>query len=363
MIRQIPGNAMKVFNEVSRGGHTRWLNALVLGSGGRLGKILTPEMQKSGMNVFSNTREITGASESAIGKSLVENRIDVIVNTAVVSEGSREEMQAVNVELPSRVAKAAQVQGIPFIQVSSTATQVSGVGPSMPYADSKRDAENELLEMNNSGKIKIARLDALVGGSARGKIDISYMMRAGVALHFKGISPIFQPTSYRATSIGLTNMALACADPDRVKSVPSVVNFAGAPISISDFVRMLDEKAIELHVNPLELLAIADVVQNGSLTPEFLLLAISSGKDPKIHCNADFIDFLGDEKLPTTDDLIMDIRNQSCPLEFLKSACEIVRNISDKPRLVREVAKLAYSSVVSPSGLSMRMPENRVLSS
>jgi hypothetical protein len=346
MIRIFSANSPKVLDKIPAKGSPRNLNALVLGIGGRLGQELGPEMLDRGMTVFSNTREIGKAPVGAIAKVLAENKIDVIVNAAVVSEGSRESMQEVNVELPVRVAQAALSADIPFIQISSTATQVSGIDASQtPYAHSKLEAENRLGVLPN---VKTGRLDALVGGGkVKGKIDITYMSKAGIAVHFKGISPTFQPTSYKAVSVGLANMALACTDSALMTTVPDVVNFVGNPISVSDFVRHLDQKALELHVDPATLLGLAAAVENGSLTPEFLHLAISSGKDPKIHCTADFMRFLGSEKLPTVEDLVKDIRDQCCPLLFMQSSLDIIRKVPDKVRLVREVAKFAISTAKS----------------
>ena len=316
------------------------VTAVIFGAGGRLGKELAVKMNGLGFDVLASSRVISTASEAEIGASLKEKNVSVIFNAAVESTGSLASMRNVNVDMPLRAASAAKKQGnIPFIHISTTATQVEGLGEHTPYATSKLEAEKALKDFDN---VKIARLDALTGDSSD-KIHIGHMAGGGlpVSVILKGGERFFQPTSYKAASSALANMSLACLSEEGMRALPSVMNFAGDPIAINDFVRMLNKTALEFHIAPEDLLEIARVVQNGSLTPEFLHLAKNSSDNYKIHCNEAFRSLLGSEGLPTHADLVQEMNEITCPIQTVKSGYSIYKGLKDKLGLFSAVGKLA----------------------
>ncbi len=322
------------------------LNCLVTGAAGRLGQTMGPMIQKLGMDVFGSSREISTASQEEMRRALRKSKIKVIVNAAVVSEGDRDQMQSVNVKMPLRLAKAAKDEGIPFIQLSTTATQIHGIGNHTPYAATKLQAEEELMKLKN---VKISRLDALIGDRTSSKIHVGHMAGIGsflpISIHLKGGDNFFQPVSYNLASFGLANMSLLCAREDSVESIPSIIHIAGDSISISDFVRELNQNALELHISPEELLGIAEIVQNGSLTPEFLHLAMHARQNPTTYCNADFKRLLGNERLPSPIELAKEMSGLTSSFEILKNGCDILSNISDKRGLAKEIQKLISRNV------------------
>jgi nucleoside-diphosphate-sugar epimerase len=316
------------------------VSAVILGAGGRLGKEISAKMNDLGFDVLSSSRVISTASEGEIRASFKGKNIGLVINAAVESSGTLAGMRNVNVDMPLRVASAAKKQGnIPFIHISTTATQVEGLGEHTPYATTKLESEEALKGFDN---VKIARLDALTGDSSH-KIHIGHMAGGGlpVSVFLKGGERFFQPTSYKAASTALANMSLACLSEEGMKSLPSVMNFAGDPIAVNDFVRMLNQTALEFHIAPEDLLEIARVVQNGALTPEFLHLANSSSDNYKIHCNEAFRMLLGSEGLPTHADLVQEMNEITCPIQTVKGGYSIYQGVEDKLELLSVVAKFA----------------------
>ena len=61
-------------------------------------------------------------------------------------------------------------------------------------------------------------------------------------------------------------------------------------------------RAIYVHIDPKDLFALAGIVRNGSLSPEFLHLNEMSLTSPKTHCIQNFIHYHKDP-IPTHEEL------------------------------------------------------------
>jgi nucleoside-diphosphate-sugar epimerase len=314
--------------------------ALIIGAGGRLGQLLSPKLTENGLTVFTSQRSISQASELEIDEAFGGRNLKVIINCAVASKGSYSDMEEVNIHMPLKVATAAQKHGIPIIQTSTTATLISELGENSPYALTKKIAEEKLSKLAN---VTICRLCALTGDTSP-TINISHMAGIGrilpIAIHLTGEERTIQPISYIDASEALSNLATALAvrDEGTVNPFPSVINFVGEPVSISNFVRMINETAKELHVSPEELLEIAEVVQNGSLTPEFIHLAMLSAGKQNVLCNAIFKSLLGNKPLASPIELALEIRNSIHPIQTMRIGIEIIRSVRDKPALLKATA-------------------------
>jgi len=315
---------------------------LVTGATGRLGQTLVPALTDRGMSCISTSRALPKSpnqvqmtfkeSVDDLSRMLEKHDIHAVLNAAAASSGELHEMLLVNTEAAVRLSQAAGQVGAAFLQVSTTATQILGVTQAKPYAYSKQLAE-QILQGNDHARI--ARLDVLLGDDS--KIDLSLLAAIGkflpVGLQIGGIDSTIQPTTYEAASKALASyLEMILAGKDH----PIEINIAGHPVKMSDFIRMVGNSAYELHV-PIEALhGLAKLVNEGSLTQEFLRLAVISNKNPIIHDTADFQSLHG-SPIPSVDDMVAKV-HETVSYGSLLDAGRRVLSRAPIGRLISETA-------------------------
>lgn len=317
---------------------------LVTGATGRLGQTLVPELTERGMRCISTSRSAPKKPDQVqmtfkestddLSRMLEKHSIHAVLNAAAASSGELDEMLPVNTQAPVRMAEAARMVGIPFVQVSTTATQILGVTKAKPYAYSKQLAEQMLQEKDHA---RIARLDVLLGCDS--KIDLSLLAAIGkflpVGLQIGGIDSTIQPTTYEAASKALASFTqLILAGEDH----RTEINIAGHPVKMSDFIRMVGNSAYELHVPIESLHGLAKLVNEGSLTQEFLRLAVISNKNPIIHDTADFQSLHG-TPIPSVDDVVAKV-HETVSFGSLLDAGKRVLSRASITGLARETSKI-----------------------
>ncbi|QJP14290.1 SDR family oxidoreductase [Starkeya sp. ORNL1] len=183
------------------------MNILVTGGAGYLGSVLVPNLLMRGHNVrvidigyfgLSHLRGLTSQME-LIGSDLTRinsdkkfledllDKQDCIIHLAALSNDPSAEAYpsltyALNFYTTSILAKAARDRGIRFVFASSCSVygendgeliETSSVNPRTIYAQSKYDAENELLRLASaSWRPVILRCGTLFGFSRRMRFDL-----------------------------------------------------------------------------------------------------------------------------------------------------------------------------------------------
>lgn len=276
------------------------------GSGGRLGGYLIESFAKIGIKAVSVPREAL-STDSTIKEYLKKTNPLVLVNSAAVSQGSFAAMRKINVEMAVNLGKAASDLDIPFIQMSTNAAGIPGINQEQtPYAFSKKLAKDQLSQ--NKGRQTIVALDALIGSSENNQIDISTLAFGGapMTVQILGERQIIQPTSYLAASKTIANIA-----DEYIKGhhLPSQITIAGEPIALGDFIHLtksdeflFEKLGLELQVKPEDLFKFAELIQNGSLSPEFLNLGKMVSANPVVHDIENFEHYHGDP-IPTHKEL------------------------------------------------------------
>ena len=228
--------------------------------------------------------------------------------------------------------------GIPFIQVSTTATQIKGLTEAKPYAFSKQLTE---LGLEDNEHARTARLDVLLGDDS--KIDLSFLAGMGkflpVALQIGGIDSTIQPTTYGAASKALASFVeVILGGGDH----PKEINIAGHPVKMSEFIRMVGKTACELHV-PIEALhSLAALVNEGSLTPEFLKLAVKSSENPIVFDTSHF-EALHGSPIPTIEDMAAKV-HETVTLSNVFDTVRRIMSKAPKGRLLSAAIEMLRSS-------------------
>lgn len=305
------------------------------GANGRLGRHLVSALADIGISAVSVPRDVLETS-SGISKYLECTRPLAVINSAAISQGSSSAMKKVNVDGATNLGKATHQIGIPFFQMSTTATGISGISEEQtPYAWSKSLAKKELSLLNNT---TIIELDALIGTSQTDQIDISSLAAGGLPLTVKmlGNRHIIQPTSYQAASKAIANLV---SDSINGEPIPLFLSAVGDPIALGDFIdltrssnSLFDE--FELQVNPEDLHALANAVQNGALSREFLHLGRMAGSLPKVHDNENF-EYYHDAPLPTHKELAVQMK-QTTTFNILRTGLNIFKSNPQKMELIKE---------------------------
>ena len=302
----------------------------VMGASGRVGSELIHIFKEKGINTIVVPRQIVSGTVPQKEKFCVENEIDLMINAGGKSDGKTNTMREANVLQPLEMAKVLHKIGKPIIHLSSTATKISGLSEVTPYALTKQEAEDALKYYAT-----IVSMDVLIGKSD--KIDIGSL--AGAGAHIKGQRQWIQPTTYTAACKTIGNIAYEILEGNKV---PHEIIVAGHPIELGEFVRLINKVSFELHMCPQTLLKLAELVQNGSLTPEFIHLANLSDKQPIIH-ETDTFEYFHDDPIPTHEELAHEIKKTSF-IEHLKLYAKIYKESPHKIGLVKNAISIIKNS-------------------
>jgi dTDP-4-dehydrorhamnose reductase len=280
------------------------------GAGGRLGTLLVGSLKKNGITSSSIPRDCLHSTANIVDH-FRKTKPSVVINSAALSQGSASDMQAINVEMPQRLAEAAEQLGIPFMHMSTTATRVQDLcGIKTPYALSKKEAEEKL----SSYKRTMFHIDALVG-SESDQIDIASLALGKMPLKVRlGGSQILQLTTYDAASKAITNVVQKTLK-GQGDSIPTDITIAGDPIELNAFIDLvkssedsfLSQMALEMHIPLDKLMNFADLIRSGCLSPEFLHLGILSSQSPQVHDNEDFKNY-HEDPIPSHQELASLVR-------------------------------------------------------
>lgn len=306
----------------------------LLGSTGRLGSKVYDRLSNSGAHVHNLPRDFFRRTPKEQSDYLRSKRIAVIINCTGATKGSLDALRETNFHGPYQLAQVASDLGIKFLQTSTAATQIHGIGPDTPYALTKKEAEEALLSQTDA---QIARMDVLIGDKESTQISIGHLAGCKglpLSVHLRN-HQIFQPTSYDAVSCAISKLAedhLAGA-----QSIPRVVNLVGDPIAVNEFTDLINPESIRMIVDGEELIELAKMVNNGSLTPEFIRLAGLASKHPVILDNTAFKELLGAE-LPTPEALAE--MEQISFLKMLNTYKAILAASPDKRALIIEALKV-----------------------
>jgi dTDP-4-dehydrorhamnose reductase len=201
-------------------------------------------------------------------KTLIkDNVIGCVINSAAISSGTFSEMKDINISGAQKLAQACAELGIPMIQISSTASQANDLSEKQPYAYTKMRAEEAVI--NHGGHI--ARVDVLIGDKKSTTIALPHM--AGTSLSpvsVRTADRTIQPITYDAAAIGISEMAKALLNNIEIEQV---INIAGDPMQLHAFLDMIQADTAHLYVTPEDLRPLANLINNGAFTPEFLDLA------------------------------------------------------------------------------------------
>ncbi len=325
----------------------------ITGAGGRLGCYLVAALDQVGIRAIPMPRAILSGSPKEIKGYLKETGASAVVNSAALSQGSFNAMMEVNVNGAVKLGKVTREMRLPFFHMSSTATWICGISKAKtPYAWSKKIAKEELLQESN---VTIVDLDVLLGKSQVDQIDISTLAAGGVpiAVQMLGNRHIIQPTSYQAAGKAIANLV---SESVKGRPVPSSITIAGEPIALGDFVHLIKSEdflfkhfGLEMNLQPEDLLNFAKLVNNGSLSPEFLHLGQMAASSPKIHDNEIFEHFHGDP-IPTHAELA-DQMKKTTALDILKTVSNIYKDSSQKLDLSIEALRVWQKCSVKKIGM------------
>lgn len=326
----------------------------VTGAGGRLGGYLLPGLRKAGLDCIAVPRSAL-SSPAKMKEFFEEHKPFAVINAAVASQGSLAEMMNVNVKTAVELGMAAEKTGSVFIHISTNATEIPGINSEQtPYAWSKLRCKQELLQVC---KPFLFNLDVLIDSNQPSQLDISSLVVGGLpmSVRINGAGrQLIQPTSYLAASQTITNAVKELVEGH---SIPSTITVAGHAIKFDDFIDLskshgprFKERGFALHIDPKDLFALAGIVRNGSLSPEFLHLNEMSLTSPKTHCIQNFIRYHKDP-IPTHEELAKHMGNAKA-LTSIKTLGTIFRNSDQKFQFTAEALKILNRCEIKPYKLT-----------
>ena len=245
------------------------------GFSGRLGQKIVKEFSPVTPVIPTSSKHKMNALHLPLTVSVEEMKqkfkdSKMVVHSASISEGSYEEIRKVNVEGTEKLFRACKELSIPVLFLSTSASKIDGLSPDKtPYAYSKRQAEKLAIEQG----IPVARLGVLVGDEHGAVTSLCHM--AGTIGSFPSVSVrtpdcTIQPIDYESAAQSVVAMVKEILDKENYKEVIDVV---GDPVSLHEFLDMINSSAIRIHVKPKDLEKMASLVNNGAFSPEFIELS------------------------------------------------------------------------------------------
>lgn len=156
---------------------------LVVGSGSRIASALGPRLGAAASFVSRReSRRPVGlqVEDYASIPATVFDEAHCVINCVGISQGSRDALAAINVEVPQRIAAAAKAAGVPhMIHISSFSVygparwidRETPPAPTSDYGRSKLAADTAILSLAEEGfAVTILRLPLIYGADSLGKL-------------------------------------------------------------------------------------------------------------------------------------------------------------------------------------------------
>lgn len=329
------------------------------GAGGRLGTQLQSVLKAKGVDVVPVERQKLSATRNIsqlVGRGLIlpdqkERKIyassgssveewtaqlsglKVFVNAAVMPSGTFEDMMQVNVDMPKNIAEACKNLGIHMVHLCSAGAQLPGLNKEdHPYAKSKQMAAEALSDYDN---VTILRIGAVVGSQSSVPVcsDAAVAPWSPFVVLPPGggnlyLYPIDEHTVLETVTKVVDRLTVFS---DKEKSLPNVIDVAGHPICLEDFLKRINTNAVvSVRIPKIALNALNKIVNKGVFTPEFSKIAeLVHNFGPA--CQEP--DRSGMERLgvpiPSTEKVVLAARKQ---LNFLGTTVSILSSAMEKLR-------------------------------
>ncbi|WP_299734207.1 NAD(P)-dependent oxidoreductase [uncultured Endozoicomonas sp.] len=314
---------------------------LVTGGAGRLGSRVVSHIGNSHAVQATSSTQRSGYMHLSLDDSVksMQKKIrdySMVIHSACLSKGTPDQIHEANVNGTKRIIQACRESDIPIMYISSAASKIKGLSSeATPYAHSKMEAENYAIENG----VPVARVGVLVGDDKQATISLCNMAgmisRTLPSISIRAQDSHIQPIDYESAAACIRYMAEIML---QNKNYNEVIDIVGDPVSLNAFLDMINPSAIPLYVELDDLKELAELINDGAFTLEFIELAKKDGETIK---NDKLKDVLG-SGFKTVTEIASEARKE---IGFTKTS-GIARKIlagkclSERRKIIEEVINL-----------------------